>query len=152
MSKTKQTTITTPSPRYTKMEIQTKCAKHSLQFSPDIFHNLKFLMFLLCLLFRHDHRSTTRVLLIDNALTLAQKGLGLLLRLDNGAAEAASGLDEVIYAGAFEVVLFTQLGGLHGLQEEGSADAGGEVEEDALDALDVVGGRKGRVKGRWVSK
>lgn len=83
---------------------------------------------------RHDHAALCLILLIDDtsALALAQQRLALLLSLHNRAAQTAGGLDEVADAGAGEVVLFADLGGLDGLEEEGGADAGGEVEEEAL--------------------
>lgn len=77
----------------------------------------------------HDHLLAA-ILLVDDLLVDPVQAL--LLRLHNGAAQAAAALHEVGDAGSFEVVLLAHVLHLHGLHDPVGAEARGEVEAQAL--------------------
>lgn len=95
--------------------------------TPIILPNL---VFHLVLSTWHDHLLST-VLLVDDLLALPS--LTLLLGLDDTAAQAAAGLQEVGGAVSLEVVFLADVLHLHGLHDPVYTEAGCEVEAQALE-------------------
>jgi hypothetical protein len=78
-----------------------------------------------------DHAVVLLVLLLDTTVE-GLSGLDFLVLLDDGAAAAAAGQEDISEAATLKVVLLADLGTLHGEWDDGETDTARAASKQAL--------------------